>query len=43
MQPQEVATCLVHELWQTLRASLEAHAGAPPSSTHSSSPLLMSP
>ena len=29
MQPQEVATCLVHELWQTLRASLEAQARRP--------------
>ena len=26
MQPQEVATCLVQEVWQTLRASLEAQA-----------------
>ena len=24
MTPQEVADCLVQELWQTLRASLEA-------------------
>ena len=26
MTPQEVADCLVQELWQTLRASLEAQA-----------------
>ena len=29
MQPQEVAACLVQELWQTLRASLEAQARRP--------------
>ena len=29
MPPQEVAACLVQELWQTLRASLEAQARRP--------------
>ena len=33
MQPQEVAACLVQELWQTLRASLEAQARRPPPHT----------